>query len=270
MPPLLALSSMTVPDVALEARIVAAAAAGFDGIGLRAVDRRRAHESGFSDADLRSMLATAGLSVVELDVVNGWGAEGDRLARARRHEGRLLEVAEALGGRTLTAVGDVVGPRDRVAEVFAGLCDRAAEHGLAVGLEYLPWTNVGDLAAALRIVRDAGRPNAGVVIDSWHHFHGDPTADLAAVAADEVVGVQVDDSGPLRDGVALEEQTIDRLLPGEGTFDLVGFLTDLRHVLTAAPLSVEVISPRLSGVPPSRAIGAVAATTRSVLAQVRW
>ncbi len=268
MTPLLALSSMTVPDSPLEARIIAAAAAGFDGIGLRPTDRRRAHESGLSDDDLRAMLSDAGLSVVELDVISGWGADGDRLAGARAHEQRLFDLADALGGRTLTVVGDVAGPPDRVAEVFAALCDRAADHGLTVGLEYLPWTNVADLASALRIIRDAGRANAGVVIDSWHHFHGDPDADLTAVPPELVAGVQVDDSPPLREDVPLVEQTMDRVMPGEGTFDLVGFLTDLHHVLTTVPLNVEVISPRLAEVPVSRAVDTAARATRDVLAEV--
>ena len=52
MSPELALSVMTVPDAPFEARVTAAAAAGFDGIGLRPGDRTRAHEAGLSDADM--------------------------------------------------------------------------------------------------------------------------------------------------------------------------------------------------------------------------
>ena len=73
---------------------------------------------------------------------------------------------------------------------------------------------------------------------------------------------------PLREDVPLVEQTMDRVMPGEGTFDLVGFLTDLHHVLTTVPLNVEVISPRLAEVPVSRAVDTAARATRDVLAEV--
>ena len=270
MSPELALSVMTVPDAPFEARVTAAAAAGFDGIGLRPGDRTRAHEAGLSDADLQAMLRQGGLEVVEIDVISGWGATGEPLASAQRHEQRVFELADALGGRHVTVVGDVEGSPDRVASTFAGLCDRAAEHGLAVGLEYLPWTTVPDLPSARRIVEDAGRPNGGGVIDSWHHFRGgDDLGLLEDVPAELVAAVQVDDAGPRQDDIPLEEETMERELPGDGTFDLSGFLGALRHVLVDTPLCVEVISPRLGLMPTTKAVAMAAAATRSVLAASR-
>ena len=264
--PEMVLSVMTVPDAPFEARVVAAAAAGFDGIGLRPGDRTRAHQAGLSDADLQAMLRDGGLDVVEIDVISGWGGTGEQQASARRHEQRVFELADALGGRHVTVVGDVEVSRDRVASTFADLCDRAAAHDLGVGLEYLPWTTVPDLPTALRIVEDAGRPNGRVVIDSWHHFRGaDDIHQLEDVPAELVAAVQIDDAGPRQDDVPLVEETMDRQLPGDGTFDLRSFLRALRHVLATTPLCVEVISPRLAVMPPTKAVALAAAATRSVL-----
>src|SRR5689334_17347078 len=51
---------------------------------------------------------------------------------------------------------------DLAVEGFAALCEQAGAHGVAVTLEFLPWTGIPDLAAAWRIVEGAGHP-AGAI-----------------------------------------------------------------------------------------------------------
>ena len=72
-------------------------------------------------------------------------------------------------------------PLDAVTERFAGICDRAAEHGVRIGIEFLPFSEIPDAATAWQIVRDADRPNGGLDVDSWHHFRG--AADLGQLLA---------------------------------------------------------------------------------------
>lgn len=65
-----------------------------------------------------------------------------------------------------------------VVEAFGGICDRAAQHGLLVSLEFLPWCPIANLAA-LEIVQAADRPSGGVMFDTWHHFRaGGASAEL--------------------------------------------------------------------------------------------
>ncbi len=263
----LVLSVMTAPDAGFEARVEAAAAAGYRGIGLRPGDRRRAHDAGHSDADLRAMLAAHALEVVEIDVLVGWGADDVAVAKAQGHEPRIYELVDALGGRHLTVTGDLEGPDDLVVERFAGLCDRAAEHGLSVALEFLPWTEVPDAGRAWSIVEAAGRANGGVLIDAWHHFRGaDDESLLRAVPADRILAVQFDD-GRLSDGPPTEAETFERALPGEGEFDLVRFLRLLADHGVVAPLCVEVISTEMRTAPTAEAARRSAETTRDVLAR---
>lgn len=245
----LVFSVMTHPRAGIQERVQAAAAAGYAGIGLRPGDLRRARDAGHADADLRRLLERHALVVVEIDAIMGWGGDDDQVRSARAHESRVFELADALGARHVTVIGDVAGPRDRTIELLADLVDRAGEHGLAVGLEYLPWTNVSSLTTALDLVTATGRSNARVVIDAWHHFRGGcDWAALEAIPGDRIAAVQFDDGGP-SDGRSLEEQTFDRRLPGEGEFDLVRFLRTVASTGTSAPLCVEVISPRLGHLP---------------------
>lgn len=260
------LSVMTAPDAAFEDRVTAAAAAGFGGIGLRPRHLARERQNGHTDADLRALLADHDVSVVELEVLSGWAGDDAAMASAWSHERELYALADTLGGRHLTVTGTgLVGPVDRAAGLFADLCDRAAEHGLSVALEFLPWTEVPDADHARTIVEHAGRPNGGLLVDTWHHFRGAASDDqLGAIRPESVVAVQFDDGLLSGDGTLLE-QTYERMLPGDGEFGLVEFLRLMSDAGVTAPLCVEVISSRLAKLPVGEAARLCADATRSVL-----
>lgn len=264
----LVLSVMTVPSAEFDDRVAAAAAAGYAGIGLRPKHRARAHAQGRTDADLRAILDDHGVALVELEVLSGWGSDAAAIESARRHEDELYGLADALGGRHLTVTGaGLLGPPDRSAELFAGLCDRAAEHGLRVALEFLPWTEVPDADHAREIVQLAGRPNGGLQVDTWHHFRGAASDDqLRALPPELVTSIQFDD-GRLTGRGSLLEQTYERLLPGDGEFRLVHFLQLLAERGVTAPLCVEVISGALAALPAADAARLAADATRTVLAE---
>lgn len=262
----LVFSVMTHPGADVVERVEAAAAAGYTGIGLRTGDRRRAHEAGLTDADLRAVLAANGVAVVEIEGLHRWGCGGEPGEAARAHEDRLYELADALGGHHVTATGDLDLPHDQVVERFAALCDRAAEHGLAIALEFLPWNEVPDAAVAGRIVREAGRSNGGVLVDTWHHFRGAADDDLLrALPPEHVVAVQFDDADAQVVGTLLEDTLSRRRLPGEGSFDLVGFLRLLADHGVHAPLCVEVINDELAAQPIDVVARRTADATRAVL-----
>ena len=103
-------------------------------------------------------------------------------------EPELFAVADAVGARSLNAVDVFGGPwsLDEAAAAFAGLCDRAAEHGLLVHLEFLPWSRIPDLATAWQVVDAADRPNGGIMLDAWHYFRERPRRRAAALHSGRV------------------------------------------------------------------------------------
>ncbi len=261
-------------------RLAAASAAGFSAISLWGRDYQGARDDGLSDADLRSMLADHGLTVGEVDPAWWWlpGAadvhippEVDPMDVFRFGEAEIFAVADAVGARSLNAV-DVFGGNwsaDEAAEAFAGLCARAAEHGLLVHLEWLPWSRIPDLSAALEVVRTAGARNGGLNVDAWHLARSGTTVDeLRELPGELVLGVQLDD-GPAAPEADLMHATLhDRDLPGEGEFDLVAVLRALRDVGAVAPIGVEVFSDDLHSLGPAEAARRAASATRRVMAEV--
>ncbi len=265
-------------DATFRERVVAAVAGGFAGLSLWGRDYSSARRSGLSDADLRALLADNGLSVAELDLAWSWlpgasdihiPAELDTEELFAYDEGDLFRIAEAVGARSINAI-DVFGGAwsvDDAAAAFAGICDRAAEHGLLVHIEFLPWSRIPDVRAAWEIVRRADRSNGGVLVDAWHFFRGgaDQSA-LRAVPGDRVLGLQLDD-GPAEPEPDLPVASLhERLLPGEGELDLGALLQSLQEIGAVAPTGVEVFSDELHALPPAEAGRRLGAATCDLLA----
>jgi sugar phosphate isomerase/epimerase len=268
----LVMATQTVPpETSLPDRVRAAAAGGFSGIGLRPRDRAEALAGGLSDADARAVLSDHGVALVELEVHRGWGLTGEPAEEARAAEQRFYELADAYGGgRHMMAVGEIEGELDDVAERFAGLCDRAAEHGLAVAIEFLPWTSIPDAGVAWDIVRLAGRGNGGVLVDTWHHFRGAADDDLIrAIPPDRIICVQFDDADAEIVGTMLEDTIHRRRLPGDGSFDLEHFVRLMDGHGVRCPWSVEILSDELRRRTADEAAVAAGSSTRAVLSAAR-
>jgi sugar phosphate isomerase/epimerase len=258
-------------DLPLEEKIELASAGGFEGLSIMANDYRRALGQGASTPDLVARLADRGLQVGEIEVISRWPHGGEALFEELR---RLLAIADAFDARSVNiclmgvpmnlgddAAGSIeavtqraeewmnasVGSLDRAAEVFAALCDRAAEHGRMVQLEFFPWTDL-DLAKSAAIVRQAARPNGRIHIDTWHYQRSGGPAQLGSVAGSDVACVQLSDGRAERNqNVTLFQELGERLLPGDGEFDLVGLLNHLRKTGFDGPVCGEVMFPWCEG-----------------------
>ncbi len=251
-------------------RVTAAATAGFDAIGLNVREYEKLQAEGWSDADLRAVLADSGIVLSEIETVLGWDVPPEeRDADGFRRESLSFALADAVGARHIVAVGALAGPlRPTATEGFAALCDRAAEHGLLVALEPQACSSIVELADAVAIVSDAARANGGLNLDVWHGTRGGwRWDDLRVLPPEQVVVIQVDD-GPAERVCEdyLQECTRYRRAPGAGDFDIAGFVDALVGTGTSAPISVEVLSDELDQLPPDEVADLLASSTRRVLA----
>jgi sugar phosphate isomerase/epimerase len=132
-------------------------------------------------------------------------------------------------------------------------------------------SNIPDAATAMAIVNAAGRPNGGICLDTWHHFRGANDDDmLRAIPPERIFTVQFDDGPRQRvDPDYYTDCTRYRDVPGEGDFDLTGFLGLLDELGVRLPLSVEVISTDLLQRPAAEVARRLADATRAVVASAR-
>jgi len=253
-------------------RVAAAAAAGFAGIGWLGVDYALARAAGTTDAELAAVLTDHEMVVAEVEFLTGWAAgpeDPDRRALGRVLEDQVWAMADAFAPRVVS-VGELVGadelpPFDVVVERFAGLCDRAAAHGLLVALEFLPWTGIPDITTAAAIVHAADRRNAGINLDAWHWFRGRPSAEVLRGVADRIFVLQLDDADRDPVGPLAEDTCLRRRYPGEGGLDLVGLLMLCRDAGVEAPVSVEIMATDHHGLPVGEAARRAYDTTLRVI-----
>ncbi len=274
----LTLWSGTVRGATFAERLDAAVAGGFSAVSMFPTDYREALSAGLTPADMRSMMDDRGVRVAALDPYSRWlpdwrppdGVSAQNLALLDMDERELLTAAESLGVEAVSVVEPfgVVRPLDLLVEAFAAVCDRAAESGLRVQLEFIPFTGIKTLAAAWDIVRLADRPNGGIVFDVWHFLRGDPDeALLRRIPGDRIFAVQVCDgrSEPMESPV--QDALRHRLLPGEGDWDVTGLVRLLRRRPETAVFGIEVFSEELWALPAAE-IGRVAgASLRRVLCE---
>jgi sugar phosphate isomerase/epimerase len=264
----------------LAAKVDAAHRAGFGAISIWYQDYAGARADGMSDRAIRQLLADHGLVVNETEVLARWvptdgvatvDASGVREQLSMK-ERDLLSMTAAVGARSVTAV-ELLGASvdlDAASEAFAGLCDRAAEFGVDVNLEFMPFSGIPDLAAALRVVTGAGRPNGGLVIDAWHVFRSNtPLATLDAVPPERVHVVQLSDAPAAAPADIRTETGTARLLPGKGDIDLVGIVRRLDALGVDVPFGVEVFSRELMSRDPADVAVLAMESLRRVLDEAR-
>ncbi len=225
-------------------RIELAAANGFAGIGLFVGHYRQLEEDGVAPGELAELLDEHDLVLAEIEVIPGLGRDGQGGPSVIDLEEAAWRMADAFGCRYLQAIGPAAAPTDEAGAAFGSLCDRAADHGLVVGLEFLPFTDIVSIHDARAIVEAADRPNGGICVDIWHHERGaDDLAAIAALPAELIQGIQMSDGSKVpADPDYYTDCLTNRVAPGDGEFDVAGFIAALRTAGATVNWSLEVCS----------------------------
>jgi len=166
-------------------------------------------------------------------------------------------------------------PKDELRRLYKarlGECARIlARSHCRLGLEFLgplhirrmfPNEFIWKMNEMLEFAKECGS-NCGLTLDAWHWHHaGATTDDIVKAGKDRIVVVHFDDSPKLP---AEEIRDNQRLLPGEGVIDLVGFLQALQKIGYEDSLSVEVFGRGLKEMPLEEAALLCLESSRAVL-----
>jgi sugar phosphate isomerase/epimerase len=164
-----------------------------------------------------------------------------------------LELGAALGARYAVVQGDD-SDWPRLARNFAAFCDDAARRGLVVAVEFMPARPLATLDLALRLLREAARPNVSILVDPLHLARsGGAPAALAGLDPALFPYAQFSDGIPA---------TAERRMPGAGELPLDALLDALPPEL---PLSVEVPDTRRGDIPAAEWAKMALAATRKLL-----
>lgn len=237
---LLSMAYLTAAALTPPEAVRLAAKLGYDQIGVRILPV--AHGGAFApliaDAamlnETRAAIAQTGVGVFDVEIIR-LGPGFDAAATQP-----FLETCAALGARAVLVAGD--DPDEaRLADSFAAFAGACAPFGLTADLEFMPWTEVPDASAALRVVERAGAANGRVLVDALHFARSRTSLDeIAALPSARLGYAQICDAPtdyPRTTEALVHTARLARLLPGDGGIDLVGLFARLPQTL---PISVEI------------------------------
>jgi sugar phosphate isomerase/epimerase len=233
-------------------RCAQAAETGFVGLGLWHADIEHQLESSSLD-DMRRALDDNGLRCYELEFLWDWFVDDEDRPAADRQRKMLFEVAAALDAHHVKA-GNIPGKpceMPQLNEAYAALVADAAEHcpGSKVLYEFMPFdVNVNSIDKALAVMD--GIDDTGVVIDTWHMGKlGIEPDDLRRFPVERLGWIELSDGQYEDMEDTLDEVINRRKLPGEGEFDIRGYVRVAQEMGYAEPWGVEVLSEDLRALP---------------------
>jgi 2-keto-myo-inositol isomerase len=176
-------------------------------------------------------------------------SHGEERAAHWRHYERRLELLGELGITTLILSPDFArlphaDDYGRAASALGEAAELARRFDVRLALEFQSTSAFCScLETAVALVTQSGASNAGVCLDAFHYYTGPSKfEDLAHLTSLNLAWVQVCDlSGTPRE-LAGDR---DRILPGEGDFQLEPILDHLGSIGYDGHVSLEVLNPHL-------------------------
>jgi 2-keto-myo-inositol isomerase len=165
------------------------------------------------------------------------------------HFRRRLDLCQQFQIATLLIVADFAEPVDKSAweRALASLAEAAewaASYQVRLALEFRGKSALcASLDTALALAHQCGAANVGVNFDVFHYYTGPSKfEDLGLLTADRLFHVQLCDLA----GVPREWATdAERILPGDGDFQLSPLLEHFRKIGYTGWLSLELMNPTL-------------------------
>lgn len=242
------LSFLTVADVSPVEAVKIAAKCGYAAVGLRLlpaapneVDYPILNDSKLIK-ETKAALNDTGVRIADVEIV--------RITQdfESRKYLQFLSTAEQLGARHILVAGNDP-EQSRLIHHFAQFCELSKQFDLSCDLEFMPWTNVKNLAQAEYIVNQSGQENAAILIDALHFDRSDSTLEqIKALNPKQLNYVQLCDGfaeyDPSDEGL-IKIARSNRLVPGQGEIDLVGLIRALpKEIMLAAEVPNLVLAER--------------------------
>ncbi len=166
------------------------------------------------------------------------------------HYKRRLELCQHLGVKTLLIVADFVEKvteRETLERAVVSLTQAgqwAAGYDVNLALEFRGRDAFcSSLETAISLVESCPEPNVGINLDIFHYYTGSSKwEDLAQLPPNRLMHLQFSDLS----GVPRELATdADRILPGDGDFQLAPWVEYLRQIKYSGWVSLELMNPMI-------------------------
>jgi 2-keto-myo-inositol isomerase len=249
--------------------------AGFDYLEIWAPKLRAFLEQN-STAQLKYLFDTARLSPLSINSIEHITfRDASAYESIKRKCEELSTIAAAIGCPCIVVVPGRLpesgaSREEIIAEsvrVLTELCEISAPHDVSLAFEFLGQADcsVQTLDLAAEIVREVGRLDLGLVIDSFHFYAGNSTFEM--IEALDAHLIQIFHINDAEDLPREELEDRHRLLPGEGILPLREMLAAFRRIGYDKVASVEIFRPEYWAREPFALARAARVATLKVLAE---
>jgi sugar phosphate isomerase/epimerase len=215
------------------------------------------HLETHSVADTRKLLEDRKMTLAAAAYQGGLLlSQGEQRKAHYDHFRRRLDLCQQFGIPTLLVVADFVEKveptgMERAVVSLKQAAQWAAGFGVRLALEFRGSDAFcASLDTALAVVGSCGEPNVGICFDVFHYYKGPSKfEDLGLLTAQSLAHVQLCDLS----GVPRELATdADRILPGDGDFQLGPIVDRFRAIGYDGWVSLELMNPTLWGNKPTQ------------------
>lgn len=253
-----------------EQKIEAAAAAGFSQIELWQQDVWQTEGDAFQ---VKQWLTKSQLALTDYQVLLDFdGASTTHRESQRQAALEILDTAVSVGAHTVLVPANTAADcqQNNIIADLRWLVEQAEQRGLRIAYEAMSWsTFINTTPQAWQIVREINSPALGLVIDAFHIFALNRTADdLKGITADKIFLVQLSDVSeiPPRDRL-IEVARHNRLLPGQGILPVKTLLQRLSDLNYQGPVGLEVFNDQLKAQDPHLVAKQAYTALKDILAQ---
>jgi 2-keto-myo-inositol isomerase len=237
-----ALNSSTIRPTPIMDKIAIAGEAGYAGIELWHDDIDQYLQAGGTLADLRKAVDDRGLAVPTTIYLAGWfDTTGDEYLRGLDECKRRMAQSVALGAPYIIA-GPPSGTSDYAigAAHYHELLAIGRELGVMPVMEFLGFVEqLNTIEDALDVMLRADDDEATTVVDPFHIFRGGGSVESLAKLTERQIAVSHFNDVPASPARELQHDK-DRLMPGDGEFDLRRYVDLLGQIGYNRFLSLEL------------------------------
>ena len=211
--------------------IEAAAAAGFNSVGIRITGRRiddpftKVIGNKQAIAAIRRRISDTGLLLSNISAYHFYSDVSDD------HVKKVMDTVIELGSGVL--VSNSYDPNEQAyVDKLGRYCELGASAGVRIAVEFMRYSAVKSIHDASRIINAIGAPNLGYLIDVLHLARSGGTPnDIRSVDPSSIIFAQLCDGKNLKDNLSdmqlRDEARNGRLYPGDGSLPLHEFLSAL-------------------------------------------
>ncbi|MCP4306806.1 MAG: sugar phosphate isomerase/epimerase [bacterium] len=237
-----------VSPVDFRERVEMAHKVGYSGIGFVHADILSVSDRlGFDT--MKKILDDNGMTYVEVEIITDWFTTGEKRKRSDAVRADLLSAAEKLGAWHIKIGGDFDDggntdwPIDGVIRDLEVLSAQAADVGTRLSLEVLPFSNLRSIDQGVELFTGAKVDNGGLLLDIWHMERGGiDFGQISRMPKGTISWVELNDALAEPQGSLYNDTIHNRVLPGEGSFDIQSFLQALSDAGYDGPYGVEILS----------------------------